>query len=98
MPHAHTTLTASAATWQRYPRLACARSLPAQARTFHVVEAAQGIDHVAHYTVVDCHSNGAAYYATPRYSLVPQFEAWQLACLAAISRLREWQRYSDSPQ
>ena len=91
------TLTCQHATWQRWPRLAAHAPLHVQARTFAIVEASASVEHVAHYTVVDCHSNGAAYYAPVRYSIVPAFTEWQAAMLDAVRRLREWQRYSDSP-
>ena len=91
------TLTCQHATWRRYPRLAQAAPLHVQARTFAIVEADANVDRVAHYSVVDCHANGAAYYTPVRYSLVPAYAEWQAAMLDAVRRLREWRNYSDSP-
>lgn len=98
MIHSHSTLTVSAAVWQRYPRLACAAPLHPQARTFAIVEADAAVERVAHYSVVDTHAAGAAYYTPVRYSLVPALPEWQLAVLDAVRRLREWRKYSDSPE
>jgi hypothetical protein len=66
-----------------------------QARRFAIVEASANVEHVAHYSVVDTHSNGAAYYAPVRYSIVPAFTEWEAAMLDACQRLRRWQFYSN---
>jgi hypothetical protein len=95
--HATTNLTAAPAVWHRYPRLACAASLPAQARIYTIVTASEAVPTAPRYTVVDCHSNGASYYTAPRYSLAPALTEWQAEVIAAVQRLRRWRYYSDSP-
>jgi hypothetical protein len=74
-----------------------APALHAQARTYAIVTASAAVDRVPAYTVVDCHADGASYYAPPRYSLVPALTDWQAEVIAAVQRLRRWRFYSDSP-
>lgn len=92
------TLTASAAAWHRYPRLAVHTPLHVQARRFAILTASESVSadaNVARYMLTDCHSDGAHAYCQPRYSLVPAFEPWQAAILDAMAHLRRWRYYSD---
>jgi hypothetical protein len=97
MPHASTSLTVSAAIWQRYPRLAQAASLHEQARRYAVLTATEALPAAPRYSVVDCHADGASVYAAPRYSLVPALTDWQAAVIDAVRHMRRWRLYSDSP-
>jgi hypothetical protein len=74
-----------------------APALHPQARTYAIVTASAAVDRVPAYTVVDCHSDGAAVYTAPRYSLVPALTDWQAEVIAAVRHLRRWRLYSDSP-
>ena len=96
MPRATVRADWSAAIWQRYPRLAQAATLHAQARRYAILSASEALPAVPIYHVVDTHGN--AVYATPRYTLAPAFTAWQSEVIAAVSRLRRWRLYSDSPE
>jgi len=71
--------------------------LHAQARRYAVLAASEAIDRAPAYTVVDCHADGAAVYAAPRYSLVPALTDWQAAVIDAVRHMRRWRLYSDSP-
>jgi hypothetical protein len=98
MQHATTDLTVSAAVWQRYPRFACAYSLHAQARRYAVLTASEHMPAPApRYMLTDCHSDGAAAYAAPRYSLAPAYDEWQAMVIDAVRRMRRWRYYADSP-
>lgn len=76
-----------------------ARPLHAQARAYHIAAASAEVAAIAApaYMLPDCHGNGAAAYAQPRYSLVPALTDWQAEVIDAIRHLRRWHCYSDSP-
>lgn len=89
--------TYAAPLWCRFPRLAQAPALHPQHRAYAILTASELVRQTdaPHYTVVDCHGDGCAVYAAPRYSLVPELTPLQAAIIDAIRRLRRWRYYSD---